>query len=135
MVSNWLFEPHPCDCTSWEVILWWEKRRFVYNLAVGLLGVISLLLFAFFVAQSGVLKPGEDAVEPMAVFAAPFAINLAYTSGWIVELLWRSLTGKQVVVVSPLLMKAGLGFSTVVLSLPAILGAIVWGRHLLHLGH
>ena len=35
------------------------------------------------------LQPGEDAVEPMALLLAPFAMNLCYTAGWVAELLYK----------------------------------------------
>jgi hypothetical protein len=65
---NWLFavpeEPRPW----WKIIIWWEVRRIPYNLIVGSVGFISLLLFFLFINLAHELKPGEDAVEPMALF-------------------------------------------------------------------
>jgi len=43
------------------------------------------------IATSGHLHPGEDAVEPIALLAAPFGINLLYTLGWLVEVPARLL--------------------------------------------
>ena len=64
--------------TASNVILWWELRRIPYNIVVGALGVVSLVAFFFFISNADELAPGEDAVEPIALLAAPFLVNIAY---------------------------------------------------------
>jgi len=122
---NWYFatpeEPRPW----FKVIWWWEVRRIPYNLVVGLVGFISLLLFFLFITLAHELKPGEDAVEPLALMAAPFAINIAYTAGWMAELLLRIVWRERSAIVGPAFLRLGLSFSLVVVLLPAILWCII----------
>jgi hypothetical protein len=112
-------EPH----SLWRVIGWWELRRPSYNLFLAAVGIPSLVAFFLAISAAHELQPGEDAVEPMALFAAPILANVAYTAGWIIEcaLLWRRPARPR----GPRLMRAGLLFSLVVISLPAVAWTIV----------
>ena len=107
----------------WSVIGWWERRRPSYNLFLAAVGVPSLLVFFLAISAAHELQPGEDAVEPMALFAAPVLANIAYTAGWIVEaaLLWRPSTQPR----GPRLMRLGLLFSLFVILLPAVAWTVV----------
>ena len=50
-----------------------EFRRVPYNLIVGVIGAISLLLFFLFISLAHKLKPGyQDAVEPMALLVGTY---------------------------------------------------------------
>lgn len=73
-----------------EVVLWWERRRFPFNLAVLAAGIVSGLTVLLVGAR--LVHPGEDVIEPVAVFAgiAVYAIvaNACYCLGWVTELLW-----------------------------------------------
>jgi hypothetical protein len=117
-----LFEA-PKSTSGGSIIGWWEIRRIPYNLIVGLFGIICLLLFFFFITKSEYLQPGEDAIEPIGLIAAPIFINIAYTGGWIgdlfIRLFWRNATGQ----LSSVLLKVGVGFSLLMISFPAIF----WG--------
>ena len=75
------------SATRWEIVRWWEKRRFEYNAYVGIVGLVSVVLA---LTASGVaVKEGEDFVEPFALLpGAPLyaaAANLCYTAGWIYD--------------------------------------------------
>ena len=109
------------------VIGWWELRRVPYNVIVGSVGLCSLVLFFLFITQSGVLQPGEDAEEPMAIILAPFLINICYTGGWIVEIVSRFVLRERVERLGPLLLKLGLCLSLVV----ALLPSVYWGLYCL----
>jgi hypothetical protein len=103
-----------------EIVLWWEIRRIPYNLVVGATGAISLVLVFLFLTWSGELKPGEDLIEPLALIAAPFAVNFCYTAGWIVELmLW--VIRKRDVRSGPILFVLGTGFSIIVVAIPSVI--------------
>jgi hypothetical protein len=117
--------------TTWNVILWWELRRIPYNIVVGALGVISLATFFFFISNADALAPGEDAVEPIALLAAPFLVNIAYTAGWVVELVYRSSTGRKDTRIGPNLFLAGTGFSILVVFFPSAFWGIQWLIHTL----
>jgi hypothetical protein len=100
------------------IVLWWEVRRVPYNLLIGVYGFVCLLIFYWGITTSGELRPGEDAVETMALLAAPFIANACYTLGWIVESLFAPWPR-----FGRLLFPLGLGFSLFVISEPAILWA------------
>ena len=123
---NWYFATPEGPRPWFKVIWWWEVRRIPYNFVVGFVGFISLLLFFLFIALAHELKPGEDAVEPLALMAAPFAINIAYTAGWMAELLLRIVWRERSAIVGPAFLRLGLSFSLVVVLLPAILWCIIW---------
>jgi hypothetical protein len=117
---SWFFAAPKRPIGPWRVITWWELRRIPFNLVIGSWGIVCLVVFYLVIEGSGHLKPGEDAVEPMALFTAPFLINGFYTLGWIVELAvrwFRPVTGQDL---GPRLFKLGLGFSLFLISLPAI---------------
>ena len=111
--------PTPAD-SLWSIIGWWERRRIPYNLFLAAVGIPSLILFSLTMGASHSVQPGEDAVEPMAVIAAPVLANIAYTFGWMVEGArrnrpWVSPDG-------PSLMRMGLWFSLFVALFPSVLG-------------
>ena len=96
-----------------------------YNLIVGIIGFVSLLLFFLFISLAHELKPGEDAIEPMALFIAPIAINICYTAGWIVELILNVIRRKGVPPAGPVLMKLGVGFSVFMALLPSAIWFVI----------
>jgi hypothetical protein len=104
-------------------IAWWERRRLSYNLFFAGLGIPGLLLFFLAIGASHSLAPGEDAVEPIALFAAPIGANLAYTAGWLVE--GALLAQAPARPIGPRLMRAGLLFSVAVVFAPALLWALI----------
>ena len=129
---GWMFSPQPPPVSLWRVILWWELRRIPYNILVGLYGVFCLIVFLWAITTSGYLKPGEDAVEPMALLAAPFGVNICYTLGWLVEVPARTLVPSLSPRFGPLLMRMGIELSVLLISVPAV----YWGGYrLLQLVH
>ncbi len=118
-LRQWLFSVSEEDQSPWRIITWWEKRRIPYNLIIGALGFISLLLFFLFITKSGELKPGEDAVEPMALFMAPIFMNIGYTLGWFVEVMLRIFQRKKFRRISRELFQVGLFLSVAVVILPS----------------
>jgi len=122
---TWLFSEHEENASWLHVILWWEVRRIPYNLIVGLLGMISLLLF-FFTISARVLEPGEDAIEPLALVATVIGMNVFYTAGWVVELCVRVVCCQRSPTVGPALLKLGLILSVVLVLLPSTVSLFVW---------
>jgi hypothetical protein len=122
----WFFSKPSEPLTPYSIILWWEKRRIPYNLIVGAIGIISLILFYEFIDLAHELKPGEDAVEPIAILFAPIFVNICYTAGWIVEILLNNIRHTGSAPIGPLLMKLGVGFSIVVALLPSTIWFVVW---------
>jgi hypothetical protein len=103
----------------WEVMGWWELRRIPFNLIIGVYGGLCVLAFFWGITTSGHLQPGEDAVEPLALVTAPVAINVFYTLGWFVEIPARLTVSTLTPRLGPLLLKLGLGFGLVLITLPA----------------
>ena len=89
--TDWLFaSPHEPG-SSWRVVAWWELRRIPFNVIVGVYGALCFVTFLWAITTSGQLQPGEDAVEPLALLAAPIGINVLCTRGWLVEVPARLL--------------------------------------------
>jgi len=111
------------DGTLLGAIAWWERRRLGYNGFLAAIGIPGLALFYLAIIASGRLAPGEDAIEPIALLAAPIGANIAYTAGWLVE--GAMLAQEPVRPNGPRLMRAGLRFSLAVVFSPALLWALI----------
>lgn len=116
---RWLFADPPAPVSTWQVIRWWEIRRLPFNLIVGVWGLVALALLAARIHGAGVLKPGEDGVEPLALLFAPIAVNLCYTAGWLVDVPLRWIRPSFSPRFTPWLFRLGFGLSLFVVSLPA----------------
>ena len=123
--AGWFFSTPDVPITIRRTISWWERRRIAFNVVVGAYGFVCLMIFFAAITTSGSLKPGEDAVEPVAIMAAPFGINLLYTLGWIVEIPARLLFHGLSPRFGPFLLKVGLGIGVILISLPPA----VWGGY------
>jgi hypothetical protein len=115
----------PADFDSpWRVVAWWETRRLPFNLIVGVYGIACLLVYFLAISSSGHLGPGEDAVEPIVVFAAPLLINVLYTLGWLVEVPARRQVPGLSPRFGPLLWTLGLGFGLFLMTVPAAIWSL-----------
>ncbi|WP_125206174.1 hypothetical protein [Capsulimonas corticalis] len=123
-LARWLFATPDNGRSTWSVIMWWEARRFAFNLIVGGVGFISLVLFMVLMSTPGILKPGEDAVEPMAIFIAPILMNIAYTLGWFIEVQWNWLHRGHTGRIGPVMLAVGFIFSLLLMLLPTTVGVI-----------
>jgi hypothetical protein len=124
-IKLWMFTVSEGERSAADIILWWELRRIPYNFIVGITGLCSLLLFYFFISRTNALKPGEDAVEPIALLAAPFVMNICYTVSWVVEAFLDKAHSEDGEFLGPKLLKSGLKISVFV----AILPAAFWGGY------
>jgi hypothetical protein len=115
----WLFWDPESFGSPTEVIAWWECRRLAFNLIVGTYGVVCLLVFFVAITTSGHLQPWEDALSPLALFAAPIVVNVLYTLGWIVALTYRSIEPDVSRHFGPRLLKVGLGLGLLLSTVPA----------------
>lgn len=108
------------DRNIFQIILWWELRRILYNIIVLACGVLSILILV--VATSGRvdLEPGEDLYEPILIPIFAILCNLGYTLGWLTEIcIKRSLIyGKK-------MFKIGLYFTLFWLFLPTTIWVII----------
>ena len=129
---RWLFTAPREPVTPFGTIAWWELRRVPFNIVIAAIGVVAFAIFATSIYSTGMLADGEDAVEPMALFLAPIAVNICYTAGWILEVPLRLFHPSLTPAFSPRLLKFGFCFSVLIISLPAV----YWGGYrLLQLGH
>jgi hypothetical protein len=118
-MAQWFFEGRQMPLSLWGVVVWWEARRVPFNLIIGLYGVVCLVVFYWAITTSGHLVPGEDAVEPLALVAAPLGINLLYTLGWVVEVPARLVVSSLTPRFGPFLLRLGLGLGLLLMTLPA----------------
>jgi hypothetical protein len=59
-----------------EVVLWWERRRVVFNLAVLTAGIVTVATVLLIGGR--MVDPGEDLIEPLAMNPPPdVAVELA----------------------------------------------------------
>jgi hypothetical protein len=107
----------------WQVILWWELRRFVYWPFLTMVGFGGLALVAFSMRAP---PPGEDeGFEPfLMVMGGFFGANVCYTGGWIAELIARRLWKDKVEYFGPVAFSLGLIFSAAVCLLPPLVFAL-----------
>jgi hypothetical protein len=119
--ASWLFSNPKNPDSPQQVIVWWELRRLAFNLIIGVYGVLCLVVFFAAITTSGYLELWEDAVEPLALIAAPFIVNALYTLGWIVELTYRSIEPEVSPQFGPRLLKLGLALSLFLITVPAVL--------------
>jgi hypothetical protein len=117
--ATWMFSGQSSPGTAWQVIAWWEKRRIPFNLLVGAYAAVCLAVFFWAIATSGHLEPAEDAVEPLALLAAPIGINMFYTLGWLVEVPARSFMPGLSPRFGAFLLKLGLGLGLALITVPA----------------
>jgi len=112
--------------SSLKIIIWWEYRRIPYNIIIAIIGFISFLSYTYFIIHAGNLREGEDAVEPVLILAAPILINIAYTFGWIIELILRFLFRFKSKWIGPTLFGMGLAFSIFIILFPTIFWGTVY---------
>lgn len=118
-----------------QIILWWELRRIPYNLILAVAGFASLMVFYCAINAAGALKPGEDAVEPIALLAAPIVANIAYTSGWIVECIQQLLFPRPDRKFGLRLLQAGMSFTFLVILFPSVTWGILYFLKIMGMAH
>jgi hypothetical protein len=118
---SWLFQPLDSSPTYGSIIKSWEKRRLAYNFILGSAALVFLPVFVWALSSSGHLRPGEDAVEPLSLLAAPVLANMGYTLGWIAEILCRHAGITTRHSLGPRLLRLGLAFSLFIVALPALI--------------
>ena len=121
---RWLFTPPSEPTSSGDAVAWWERRRIPYNLIVGAVAIVAFIIYCVAITCTGVLQPGEDIIEPLALIAAPIiapiVINICYTAGWLLDAPLRSFVPSLSPRFTSRLFAAGFAFSLFVVSLPAL---------------
>lgn len=87
-----------------SIIAWWESRRFLFNLIVGLCGLPTLAIVFFTgLASASLCFSGTIEYGLLA--------NLCYTAGWICELIARHWWKERAKHLGPILLSLGFSFS------------------------
>jgi hypothetical protein len=129
-ILNRLFSPslleRPTGTTNaWQTIGWWETRRVPFNLIIGIVGVLTVATgtLAMSVTNAFLETPLHRPDPPLFLFTLAYAVvvNLFYTGGWMVELLWCRLWPATKGDVAILTFRLGLVLSILVTTLPAVL--------------
>ena len=109
-------EVKKADRNVFQIIIWWELRRILYNGIVLIAGIISIVIMLTVASGRVHLEPGEDLYEPFMIPVFAFLCNAGYTLGWITEIFRRrSLT------YGPKMFKRGLIFTLFWIFLPAVI--------------
>ena len=117
--SKWFIRP------PWGAILWWEKRRPIFNLAVLAAGITSFVLIA--VIGTRFADAQEDVGSPfIQAFVYGVLANVCYTLGWITELARGGIDRNRVIVQRQKLFRRGMIFSVVLTLLPGVLIPLLW---------
>jgi uncharacterized membrane protein YhdT len=113
---NNLLDQNEEDRSTMEIILWWEKRRFLYNGIVFLAGITSLIiiLLASYFHENVTHEPAD--FEFLGGFIFAFMCNVGYTLGWITEIFKKPSTSYE-----PKMFRFGLYFTLICIALPSII--------------
>jgi hypothetical protein len=114
-----------------QIILWWEGRRALYNVAVGIVGFVSVAVLLTLGRR--VAGEQEPLFSPFLLFVGilvyAVAANFCYTAGWVVELLLHKRGGRNTERFANAAFKSGLGFSCLLTSLPIWFVLALWISH------
>lgn len=89
---------------AFSIIAWWESRRILFNLIVGLCGLPTLaIIYLLGLANLGLVISGTIEYGLLA--------NICYTAGWICELVARSWWKERAKHLGPILFSLGFAFS------------------------
>jgi hypothetical protein len=112
-----LLEVNSEERNTFQIVLWWEIRRVLYNIVVLAFGIMSLVIISTIVN----VKPGEDLVEPFAIIGFGILCNLCYSLGWLTEI-FRKKDERY----GPKMFKVGLYFTLFFVFLPLTIHIILW---------
>jgi hypothetical protein len=121
-LTEFLF-PAPASRSTGAIIRWWEKRRLVYNLAVGAAGSVSFVVMS---VVDSILK-GDPRLVPWQ-FVVLFALgaNVMYLLGPTLEILIDKVWGRTVLPAGPSLYRMGLTFSVGLALFPSLIMMIAF---------
>jgi len=127
-VEKYFFTPLYYPRGPWGVIHWWEARRPLFNLAVGLTGLFSISV----VNLLGLIPPGAQSLGfPWGlVLVYGLAANLGYSLGPAADLWLRRILGDRATAVGPVLFRYGFVFSLGLTLLPVPVAVFDWFRRL-----
>jgi hypothetical protein len=124
LLSEVLFPLPAIRRTPLGILTWWESRRLIYNVVVGLTGVITLGI----IGAISLIPPGLPRLVPpiQAILAYGLLANVCYTFGPVIEIGLQKLWKDRVLPVGPALFRQGLSFSVGLTALPIIIASGMW---------
>lgn len=102
-----------------QIIIWWEIRRILYNIIVLIAGILSIIIMTKTASGRVQLEAGEDLCEPIMIPIFAILCNIGYTLGWITELFI-----KPTITYGPKMFKIGFYFTLFWVFLPATIWAL-----------
>jgi hypothetical protein len=127
--SSFLFVRERPVADAKDVIAWWEARRPLYNLMVGLAGLLSCMVIASdllataYVRHAEVEGPDPPIFVVFGIVAYGVGANMCYTLGWLAELATRKILPGQSERLAVLSFKIGLVFSVFLTLIPGFVFA------------
>jgi len=113
---------------SVEAIIWWEKRRIVYNLLLFIAGAVTILVIELVGARFA--NPGEDVEEPLGIIIGGIAYvlgaNECYTMGWVTEIIWSGGDTSNTKGRRAAIFRWATAFSVLLTIAPAVFVPLVW---------
>jgi hypothetical protein len=124
-LAEFLF-PAPAPRSVPAIIGWWERRRFFFNLAVGLGGLVTMTA----ITTVASIAVGRLVLEPwLGAVAFGVMANVCYCLGPATEIFILKIWDRAVLPTGPALYRMGLTFSVGLALLPTfVLGflAMLW---------
>jgi len=112
-----LFEPTLLR-SPLRIVAWWERRRPVFNLAVGATGVASIV----YTNGLSLAVRGQLALPPWQLIVAyGLAANVCFTLGWVTENVVERWLKRPVYGLGPAMFRHGMVFSIGLTLFPAVI--------------
>ena len=124
LVTELLFPLPAVRRSPLGILMWWESRRLVYNVVVGVTGVATLAV----ISAISLIPPGLPGIRPplVAILAYGALANICYTFGPMAEVALQQLWKDKVLPVGPALFRQGLAFSVGLTLLPVVVVSGGW---------
>lgn len=108
------------DRSFFQIIIWWEFRRILYNAIILVAGIFSTVIMLTAASSRIELDSGEDLFEPIVIPIFALLCNMGYTLGWLTEVfIKRNLT------YGPKMFKRGLYFTLFWVFLPTTIWVVI----------
>jgi hypothetical protein len=108
------------DRSFFQIIIWWEFRRILYNAIILIAGIFSTVIMLTAASSRIELDSGEDFFEPIVIPIFALLCNMGYTLGWLTEVfIKRNLT------YGPKMFKRGLYFTLFWVFLPTTIWVVI----------
>jgi hypothetical protein len=123
-LTEYFFDPVVIPRSALSVVGWWERRRPVYNVAVGSAGLVSLGALKLFAALPP--HPANFVVPWFVIAGYAVLANACYSLGPAADLFIRKRWGNEYAAVGPTLFRYGFVFSAGLTLLPTVLAGMSW---------